>query len=379
MWLRGFYWNLYAKEIEQMSDIPGMSPSQLTADLEERLLAPIKFCRPLLMTGIPGIGKTAVPRQVCDRLGVNFWPLRPIQHESVEYTGLPTIDSDGKARWAPFAELLPTDPDWEGVIFVDEVTQLDMSGQKIVASLLDKEGVAGRRIPAGARFLLAGNRQEDRAGAGRLISIIESRCVQKELVFSLEDWQRWAIDDGIEQMVRSFGDFKGAAFVSFDPARKLNPLGRTWHAVSDELKCHPNASASKEDPVILSSVQGLVGPGMAAEFMAFREHYHMLHNVVDQVFDTPSIVDIGTDLSVQHALIGAVTQRMKERNGSMTDVQLGNVVTFGKKCLPKSLQALLCLNCVASGCQRFIQVPESLAWCQENRATLNAWRKGVVN
>ena len=40
-------------------------------------------------------------------------------------------------------------------IFIDETTQLDLAGQKIVVSLLDKEGVAGRRIPAGARFVLA--------------------------------------------------------------------------------------------------------------------------------------------------------------------------------------------------------------------------------
>jgi hypothetical protein len=360
-----------------MSDVPGVSPSTLKADLKDRLTAPIQFYRPLMVTGIPGVGKTAVVGQVCRELNIPFWACRPIQHETVEYTGLPTVSAD-KAHWAPFEELLPTDPDWEGVIFVDEVTQLDLPSQKIVASLLDKEGVAGRRIPRGARFVLAGNRQQDRAGASRLISIIESRCRQAELLFSLEDWQHWALDEGLHQTVVSFAGFKGGAFITFDPAKTLNPLPRTWHMVSDEIQCHPNASASKEDPVLSGAVQGLVGPGPAAEFMAFREHFHLLHNVVDQVFDAPQAVNVGTDLSVQHALIGAVSQRMKERNGQMTDAQLGNVVTFGRRSLPKSLQALLCLNCVASGCKRFLQVRETLAWCAEHRETLEAWRKGVL-
>jgi len=360
-----------------MSDVPGVSPSTLKADLKDRIAAPIQYYRPLMLTGIPGVGKTAVLGQVCKEMGVPLWTCRPIQHETVEYTGLPCI-VNGKAVWAPFEGLLPTDPDWKGVIFVDEVTQLDLPSQKIVASLLDKEGVAGKRIPAGARFVLAGNRQQDRAGASRLISIIESRCRQVELLFSLEDWQHWALDNDLHQTVVSFAGFKGGAFTSFDPAKTLNPLPRTWHAVSDELHCHPNASSSKEDPVMASAVQGLVGPGPAAEFLAFREHFHMLHNVVDQVFDSPQAVSLNGDASVQHALIGAVSQRMKERNGAMTDAQLGNVVRFGRASLPRSLQALLCLNCVASGCKRFLQVPETIAWCGEHRETLEAWRSGVV-
>jgi hypothetical protein len=360
-----------------MSDIPGVSPSTLKADLKDRLTAPIQFYRPLMLTGIPGVGKTAVVGQVCRELNIPFWACRPIQHETVEYTGLPTV-KNGQAGWAPFADLLPTDPDWEGVIFVDEITQLDLPSQKIVASLLDKEGVAGRRIPNGARFVLAGNRQQDRAGASRMISIIESRCRQVELLFSLEDWQHWAMDNGIHQTVISFAGFKGGTFCQFDPAKTLNPLPRTWHAVSDELFCHPNAGQAKDDPVMTCAVQGLVGPGPAAEFMAFREHFHLLHNVVDQVLDSPAAVSLTGDLSVQHALIGAVSQRMKERNGSMTDVQLGNVVKFGRRSLPKSLQALLCLNCVASGCNRFLQVPETVAWCVEHREILESWRKGVL-
>ena len=77
-------------------------------------------------------------------------------------------------------------------------------------------------------------------------------------------------------------------------------------------------------------------------------------------------------------MIGAVSQRMKERNGQMTDLQLTNVVTFGRAHLPKSLQALLVLNCVASGCKRFLQVPETIAWCVEHRDVLDSWRKGVL-
>jgi len=402
-------------------EIPGMSPSQLMRDLGERLQAPIEYWDPLFLTGVPGVGKTEILRQITEAVGLPFWPCRPIQHESVEYTGLPfvrnpdmqaitgllreiaegmgvklkaQVGDDGasalsgleiqpqaKGCWVPFEELLPTMKDWEGVIFMDEFTQLDVSLQKVGASLLDKEGVAGRRIPRGARFVLAGNRQEDRAGANRLISIIESRCRQTELLFSLTDWQQWAITANIDHIVRSFSDFKGNEFVPpFDPAKKLNPLPRTWVKVSNELRAHPNASTDKDDSILGPAVRGWVGMGHGSEFMAYREHFHMLHNVVDKVFNTPDKVDIDSDPSVQYALIGAISARFGEKSDRLSNDQIGNIVKFARRVYPKSMQALLCVHCrVAERNQKdkkFLKAPEALKWCTEHADTLAAWRKG---
>ena len=358
-----------------ISDIPGVSPAALARTIEKRLLAPLNLYDPLMITGIPGVGKTSIIQQVCDNICMPFWTCRPIQHETVEYTGLPHVNGDGLAHWVPFADLLPSDPKWCGCIFVDEVTQLDLASQKIVASLLDKEGVAGRRIPKGARFILAGNRQQDRAGSSRMLSIIESRCRQTELMFSLDDWCRWANGAGVHQAVISFASFKGGEFISFDPAKTLNPLPRTWHKVSNELLCDPQASSAKDDPEMLAAVRGWVGSGMAAEFMAFREHYSLLHGVVDKIFTDPTTTVALSDVSVQYALVGAVASRMKERNGQMTDAHRSNAITFAQRNLPKSLQALMVLNCWA--CKGFADNAEAKAWGMENADLIATWRKAA--
>lgn len=356
-----------------VSEVPGCSPSQLIADLIDRLQAPIDAYTPLMITGIPGIGKTEIIKQVCAKLSLACWPVRPIQHETVEYTGLPHVNGDGMAHWVPFSDLMPTDPTWEGVIPIDEITQLDLASQKIVASVLDKEGVAGRRVPKLARFILMGNRQQDRAGSTRLLSIIESRCRQVELLFSLDDWAKWAMSAGVHQSVVSFAHFVGAKFVEFDPARTLNPLPRTWHNVSKELQCHPNATASKDDPVILAAVRGWVGSGMAAMFMAFREHYQLLHGVVDQIFSDSNANVPLADTSVQHALVGAIASRMREMNGKLTDQQRSNAVSFVKRCLPKSLQALLVLQCWQN--KGFSSNPDVVAWAVSNKALIDQWSR----
>ena len=360
-----------------MSNILALSPGQVSEVLADMFTCDIKHYRPVFLTGIPGIGKTAVPTQTCERIGVPLWTCRPIQHETVEYTGLP-VREDGKAMWLPFADLLPSAPDWTGVIFVDEVTQLDNSSQKIVASLLDKEGVAGRRIPPAARFLLAGNRQQDRAGASRMLSIVERRCMQIEIVFSLDDWEKWALKADIHPIVRSFGDFDGSNFVSFDPARSVNPLPGTWHAVSDMLMARRNASTNKDDSAMVACVAGWVGAGPASKFMAFREHYSILESVVDQVFNSPDRVTVDpSELSVMHAIIGCIAEKIRMSNGKLTDRQLGNVVTLANR-FPDPLSCLLLVNIHGSSPQtagRLMSTTEGVAWLQKHATSIASARR----
>ena len=51
---------------------------------------------------------------MCDNIfRLPFWPVHPIQHESIEYTGAIAVDhAKGKADWLPFESLLPNDPKW---------------------------------------------------------------------------------------------------------------------------------------------------------------------------------------------------------------------------------------------------------------------------
>lgn len=348
------------------SEVLGLSPSQIGELVKDTATCRIEHYTPLLITGIPGIGKTDLQRQVCDAIGKPMWPLRPIQHETVEYTGLPSVN-DGKAEWAPFADLLPTDPDWDGVIFVDEVTQLDTASQKIIASVLDKEGVAGRRIPKNARFILAGNRQQDRAGASRLISIIESRCLQVEMLFSLEDWREWALSNGVHSIVHSFADFKGRSFVNFDSSKSLNPLPRTWEKVSHRLHANPDAPTDKNDPVMTAAISGLVGVGPANEFLAFREHYATLHGFVDAALSDPNGVTIDrNNVSACHCMIGAVTDKVREENGTITDDRLRNLITLSKR-FSDPMAALICQKLGAKATLRIGTLPEGREWYAKYR------------
>lgn len=359
--------------------MPGLSPGQIKRFIVSSLRGPIEhYQRPIMLVGEPGFGKSSVVAQACHDAQVELWPpLRLQQHDPVEGSGLPAKHPDREtATWLPFAEFLPTDPDWSGVVFLDEVTQVNADWQKVIGSLLDRAGVAGRRIPPKTRFILAGNEVTNRAGAARMLSHIQQRVKQIKLLFSLTDWQEQAAKDDVHQIVRSFADFKGGAFTSFDPALDINPVPRQWYGVSDELKLH-GAVDDSWDPILKTVVGSLVGPGMANEFMAFRDHYNMLHGVVDQILTQPNGCEVPTEPSVVHALVGAVSERVRGMNGDLTKRHLSSIVTFGNR-LPDSFSALLVRNVLCSNqfAEQLVEIPEGISWIQKHKEPLLAARAG---
>ena len=360
------------------SSIPAVSPRMLRELLVSYFRTPAlpngRRRRPIRVVSPPGLGKTEITYQSAEGVKLPLVELRLVQHETVDITGAIGIDQENKrADWYPFTEMFPTDPDWQGVIYLGETGQLDAAMQKVIMGMIDRGGVAGRRIPQGARFVLDGNRQQDRAGSTRLLTPIENRCISVELVFSEDCWQHWAAANGIDQVVRSYATFVGAReFVpEFNPAEEIHATPRTWAAVSDELQARPGADPSTDNAEIRTVIQALVGPGAVSQFMAFRQHYLLLHNVVDKVFDAPASVPLdGLETSAQHALIGAISARLKERNGALSKEQLMNVTVLCERLPSMTLQTLLIINCHRSGGPRWKEVEH--VWFTEHPAHAEA-------
>ena len=368
-----------------VSVIPGVSPRMLhgliASYLEQPVLPNGRARRSTYVMATPGMGKSEIVHQVADSLKLPCVDLRPIQHETCDYTGAIGIDNATKtAAFYPFEAMFPTDPNWEGVLFIDEIGQLDTAMQKVIMGLLDKAGVAGRRIPKGARIVLAGNRQQDRAGSTRLLTPIESRTLGVELLFSMDDWLAWAASNGIDQVVRSYATFVGASeFIpEFNPAEQIHAVPRTWAAVSDELQARPGAEPSADNAEIRTVIQALVGPGPVAQFMAFRQHYNLLHGVVDKIFTAPASVPLdGLETSAQHALSGAMAARVKERNGSLPKNEAENVAVFIERLPSKSLQTVAVLHCDRAGGKQWKETEGRRRWIASNADLITAAMKSV--
>ena len=380
-----------------VSVIPGVSPRMLKSMMLSYLEHPTVNGRermPLLIVGPPGGGKSQITDQCRTQLGLQLCKAAPIQHETPDYLGAMAVNyEDASGRYCPmkfkshrtgeWVELLPTDPEWEGLVFLDEIANCPADMQKVVMGILDRAGPIGERISPKARFALAGNRAKDRAGSSRLLTPIERRCRRVELLFSMDDFQAWGASNGIHQVVLSYGEFVGngtdglPGFVpEFNPAEEIHATPATWAAVSDELHARPDADPSKDNAEIRTEVQSLVGPGHAAGFMAFRQHFHLLNNVVSKVFDAPASVTLDAlETSAQHALIGAVASRVKERNGTLTPDQAENVGIFVGMLPTKTLQRIAVTQCDRAGSKQWKASKSRAAWIEQHADLLVSMNK----
>ena len=250
-------------------EIPVVSPKELG------LMLKVHFERdePLFISGAPGIGKSRIVEQeskaFCGKAPTLF--VGSIR-QPTDLMGFPQPDKEhGEMIWLPpsNADIVREPP---GVFFADELTSAPMLVQSALLQVLgDERRVGGLFIKPGVGRVAAGNRPEDRTGAGRLISALSDRLTVVELQPKLQDFKEWALKNGLSEYVIGYVSFmdstKNKALSDWDSARTINATPRGWEKVSRLLPYLPESIRQK-------AVGGIVGVGHAAGlegFISLRE------------------------------------------------------------------------------------------------------------
>lgn len=287
---------------------------------------------PTLLSGPPGIGKSQIVAQVVKALGLSFIDVRAVLLDPVDLRGVPHIKDD-KTQWCS-PDFLPSSG--RGVIFLDELPQATTLVQASLLQLTLDRRIGDYVLPDGWSIIAAGNRQEDRAGANRLITPLLNRFIHLDLEVSAEDWQAWALTSGvIKNEVRSFIRWKPALLHSFDPKsnEKAFPTPRSWEFVSkvfDKLT---------GDDQLQAVVAGCVGSGPAAEFYGYLKYCRQLPDI-DTVLAKPDTTSVPSEPAVIYALVGALADRAKKAD----DKVISAIGTYGGR-LPAEFATLLVRDC----------------------------------
>ncbi|QEL17769.1 AAA family ATPase [Limnoglobus roseus] len=270
-------------------------------DVSKALCALIPTRRPVYLWGPPGVGKSAVVRHAADALKMKLVDVRATLLDPVDLRGLPKVTKD-RAEWCPPA-FLPRAGD--GVLFLDELAQAPPLVQAACLQLVLDRRVGEYELPPGWAVVAASNRQEDRAGTHRLITPLLNRFVHLDLDVSPEDWQAWAVVNGVAPEVRAFLQYRPALLSQFDPAAspRAFPTPRSWAFVSDVL-------AGTPADLLHRVVAGCVGDGPAAEFVGFLQLYRELPDL-DAIGTHPEATPVPREPTVLYALVGAIAERCK--------------------------------------------------------------------
>lgn len=262
---------------------------------------------PLMLWGPPGVGKSALFRELCAELGVGFIDVRLAQREPVDMRGLP-VPRENAVHWLPSAEW-PREPKSRGIILFDELTAADRTLQVAAYEfILDRRLGDLYQVPEGWYICAAGNRTRDRAVAGTLSSALANRFCHIEVGADLETWVRWAQAQRLHPDVIAFLRFRpGLLFAMDGDLERGWPTPRSWERVALELRL---AEESELEPALLEMlIHGLVGQGAAVEFRAFRSWAAKLPDVA-QMLDGRIPVSIPSRADQRYALCSALAHHL---------------------------------------------------------------------
>jgi AAA domain (dynein-related subfamily) len=228
----------------------------------------IQTRRPTFLWGPPGIGKSDIVKQIGVDAGREVVDVRLALWEPTDIKGIPYYNADqGKMVWAPPAEL-PTDPESTAIIFLDELNSAPPAVQAAAYQLILNRRVGTYELPKGVDVVAAGNREGDRGVTYRMPAPLANRFIHLEMKIDFDDFQEWAVMNGVHPEVVGYVGFAKQDLYDFDPKSpsKAFATPRSWVFVSDLLK-----DDDCDIDTLHNLIAGAVGDGLAVKFMAHRK------------------------------------------------------------------------------------------------------------
>lgn len=298
-----------------------MKPKQVKQLIETAVENPLTT-PPIMEWGAPGIGKSALPRQVAREKDIGFVDIRGPQLDPTDLRGIPAIVKvpcscgskkdcllcggvgyTEKAKWlAP--TFLPTKG--RGILFLDELPSAPPLVQASMYQLVLDRAIGEYTLPDGWYIIAAGNRIEDRAVSYRMPTALANRFTHIDpFETDLDNWVEWATRSGINPNIISFMRFKPELLWQFKPesSEKAFPSPRSWEFASRWVKSCP--------PRLLAAVlEGTIGKGATAEFVSFLKVQTELPDI-DTILTGKSDFWPEKRMDLKYALIAALATHAK--------------------------------------------------------------------
>jgi len=260
--------------------------------------------QPVFVWGGPGIGKSAVVRQLAASLEVPLQDVRALLLDPVDLRGLPYLGSDGRSKWAT-PDFLPQDG--SGILFLDELNAAPAMIQASCYQLVLDRKLGEYTLPHDWAIVAAGNRDSDRAVTTRMPTPLRNRFVHLEFEVDAQEWSEWAIQAGIRAEVIAFLRFRPEVLSLFDRDANAFPSPRSWEFVSRMLDSTPDRSIEHE------LFAGAVGTGAATEFSAFLRMFRELPNI-DAILLNPLLEPVPENAAAQYAVASALARCASDLN-----------------------------------------------------------------
>ncbi|MBT7307103.1 MAG: AAA domain-containing protein [Gammaproteobacteria bacterium] len=294
-----------------------ITPSTFESYLKE-VTIPLK--QPTVVWGQPGIGKTEIIQKAAEAMDYTCHAIYLPQFEPWDLQGLP-VPVNGKTEYYPPLQMYPDNE--KVVLFLDEIAQCSTAMQSMASRIVYERKLGDFELPENWVVVLAGNRQEDKAGTTRVSSHINNRVTHLNLVVKGDDWVRWALHNDIDMRAIKFIQMREEMLNTFNPDEKTNATPRTWERVS-EIISHTN-----NKQILHPALVGTLGEEVGTAFYGFLD---IFDNMVDinQVIMSPDRTEVPEDPSTLFAVSAALVSKANEEN-------IDRIFTYARR-MPEEFQ-----------------------------------------
>ena len=252
-----------------------ITPDKLQTALLE--LWPLK--KSVMLWGRPGIGKSAIVKDMAADMNLKLYDLRLTQIDSTDLRGLQYLDNETKRTITYLPDFLPKEGELEemgyegAIIFLDEITTAEQRLQACAYQLvLDLAVGHNYKLPHNVWVVAAGNGLDDGAISYDMGTALNDRFIHFNVICDSKQWVKWGEENGIADEVLTFisvrPDYLDAALSAMtegvESAIKeddaITPSPRSWEHVSDCRKA--GVSQQSMDYII----PGIVGSVAAIAF-----------------------------------------------------------------------------------------------------------------
>ena len=229
---------------------------------------------PVLLLGSPGIGKTAIFRQLGLPVAVYEGP----GTDDLDVKGFVFPDNINKTSFYGKSPLYP--PFDKGILLIDELASARPEVMVALHSLFGERRLGVHKLPEGVVPMATGNRVQDRAGARQLLTALEDRITVIEVVPDVKVWlEEFAIQAGIHPLIISFlaHDANKRFLDTFEEAKIGESFAtpRSWEIVSRYLYALEEDGKGLDNskrPILEAILESKLGVAVATQFLVWYEY-----------------------------------------------------------------------------------------------------------
>ena len=268
--------------------------------------------RPVLLIGPPGVGKTAVMRQIAEEMNINLVSYTITHHTRQSAIGLPFIarkeygGEEHAVTEYTMSEIVASVYDQiersgirEGILFLDEINCVSETLAPTMLQFLQYKMFGTHRVPEGFVLVTAGNPPEYNRSVRDFDIVTLDRVKRIDVTADFPVWKEYAYRAGVHGAVTAYLEIRKEHFcrVTNDPDGRHFVTPRAWEDLSDSLRVYESLSLPVGQDLIAGFIQD-------PEVMKSFSVYYELWNRYRSVYRIPDILE-GTVSGGEESLKGA--------------------------------------------------------------------------